>query len=64
MALPKETRFFYLAEGAANIVYRIQVPVMQHATPPPSIIDEYLDDEPLPTDLDLTPIWLQPSESK
>ena len=64
MALPRETRFFYLAEGAANIVYRIHTPVRRDATPPPSIIEDYRDEEPLPTHLDLTPIWLQPSESK
>ncbi|KAG9243495.1 inositol-pentakisphosphate 2-kinase [Calycina marina] len=66
MALPPETYFSYLAEGAANVVYRIQLPHLQ-AVPPPSITEEYEeyeDDESQPTESDIAPDWLQSSENK
>ncbi|KAH8591806.1 inositol-pentakisphosphate 2-kinase [Bisporella sp. PMI_857] len=42
---PVNTKFTYLDEGAANIVYRIFVPL---STPPPSVFEDYEDGDPLP----------------
>lgn len=40
--LPDETTLVYVAEGAANVVFRMRNPV---PTPPVSALDEYFDDE-------------------
>jgi hypothetical protein len=48
--LPVSTEISYLSEGAANIVYRISVPV---STPPPSEIEEYGDDTPPPSEIEV-----------
>ncbi|RDL37420.1 uncharacterized protein BP5553_04853 [Venustampulla echinocandica] len=47
-AIPENTGISYLAEGGANIVYRISVP---DPSPPPSVIEEYGDDTPPPTEI-------------
>jgi inositol-pentakisphosphate 2-kinase len=60
-SFPLGTNFHYLNEGAANIVYRMSVPM---PTPPPSIIEEYEDGEPAPSDEDMTPTWYKPFQSK
>lgn len=59
--LPDNVTLSYLAEGAANIVYRIHIPP---GTPQPSVLEEYGDDEPQPTEIDSAPIWLRQFESK
>jgi hypothetical protein len=53
-AFPPGTKFHYLAEGAANIVYRISV---IPGTPPPSQIEMYEDGEPMPTEVERVPYW-------
>jgi hypothetical protein len=45
--VPPGATFHYLNEGAANIVYRISVPA---GTPPPSILDDFQEGEPAPSD--------------
>lgn len=50
--LPRNTTFKYLNEGAANIVYRIEIPP---GTPQASILEEYEEGEPVPGDLEITP---------
>ncbi|PSS17066.1 hypothetical protein M430DRAFT_59443 [Amorphotheca resinae ATCC 22711] len=59
--LPDNVTLSYLAEGAANIVYRIHIPP---GTPQPSVLEEYGDDEPQPTEIDSAPIWLRQFENK
>lgn len=61
--IPLDTTFHYLAEGAANVVYRIEVP-LHISTPPPSIIEEYEDGEPIPSDDDISPSVENNFESK
>jgi len=46
-ALPNNTTFTYLAEGAMNVVYRIHVPYPP--SPGASILEEYGDGTPPPT---------------
>jgi len=60
-AFPEDTNFRYLAEGAANIVYRFSI---LSSTPPPSSIEEYGDDEPMPTEFEAIPLWLAEYDSK
>lgn len=48
-AFPKDTTFSYLAEGAANIVYRFNIRLPTPTTPPPTEIEEYQEGEPEPT---------------
>jgi len=64
--LPEDTGISYLAEGAANIVYRICI---RYPTPEPSLLDTYGDGTPPPSEIeetngDRTPIWLQVFESE
>lgn len=47
--LPANCSLEYLNEGAANIVYRV---IIQQSTPPSSVIDEYGDDTPPPTEIE------------
>ena len=60
---PEETGFHYLAEGAANIVYRISI---HPRTPEPSILEEYGDGTPPPSIIDDNPVplWERPYEGK
>ena len=60
---PEETGFHYLAEGGANIVYRISIPT---PTPEPSVVEEYGDGTPPPSIIDdiPTPLQERPYESK
>lgn len=44
-----DTRLTYLAEGAANIVYRFEI---RHPTPPPSQLEEYGEGTPPPTEIE------------
>ena len=53
--LPPNTIVSYLAEGAANIVYRISV--SRDPTPEPSLLDEYGDGTPPPTEIELIDRW-------
>jgi inositol-pentakisphosphate 2-kinase len=48
-SIPEGTQFSYLNEGAANIVYRIQ---LRHLTPPPSQLEEYGDGTPPPAEIE------------
>jgi hypothetical protein len=48
-SIPECTILSYLNEGAANIVYRIQV---RHSTPPPSQLEEYGEGTPPPTEIE------------
>ncbi|PMD40870.1 hypothetical protein L207DRAFT_346892 [Hyaloscypha variabilis F] len=48
-SIPHGTRFTYLNEGAANIVYRIQV---TPSSPQPSLLDEYGDGTPPPSEIE------------
>ncbi|TVY32354.1 Inositol-pentakisphosphate 2-kinase, partial [Lachnellula occidentalis] len=48
-ALPSNTELTYLAEGAANIVYRISI---QPRTPKPSLLEQYGPGTPPPTDIE------------
>ncbi|EPE31692.1 hypothetical protein GLAREA_12448 [Glarea lozoyensis ATCC 20868] len=48
--LPVSTEISYLSEGAANIVYRISVPL---STPPPSEIEEFRDGTPPPSEIEV-----------
>ncbi|KAG0650402.1 hypothetical protein D0Z07_3478 [Hyphodiscus hymeniophilus] len=45
------TAFYYLAEGAANIVYQVSTPWRQ-STPEPSLVEEYGDGTPPPSIID------------
>jgi hypothetical protein len=49
-ALPDDATFSYLAEGAANVVYKICIPL---GTNLPSVIVERGDNAPLQSDDDL-----------
>jgi inositol-pentakisphosphate 2-kinase len=44
-----DTGLTYLAEGAANIVYRFEI---RHPTPPPSQLEEYGEGTPPPTEIE------------
>jgi hypothetical protein len=57
-ALPEDTVFHYLAEGAANSVYRISIPP-RTSTPEPSVVEEYGDGTPPPSIIEdnLSPLW-------
>jgi hypothetical protein len=46
-ALPDDAAFSYLAEGAANVVYKICIP---SRTNPPTVIVERSDNTPLQSD--------------
>ena len=48
-SIPHGTRFTYLNEGAANIVYRIQV---TSSSPQPSLLDEYGEGTPPPSEIE------------
>ena len=48
-AVPDGARFSYLAEGAANIVYRLS---LRYPTPEPSILESYGEGTPPPTEMD------------
>ena len=50
-SFPPGTKFEYLAEGAANIVYKFELPV---TTPQESSLEEYEEGEPVPGDVDLS----------
>lgn len=62
-AFPEETSFSYLAEGAANIVYRFSI---HPRTPEPSLIEEYGEGTPPPSIIDDSPasFWERPYEGK
>jgi inositol-pentakisphosphate 2-kinase len=47
--IPDSTGFSYFNEGAANIVYRILV---RYPTPEPSLIEEYGEGTPPPSEVD------------
>jgi inositol-pentakisphosphate 2-kinase len=44
-----DTGLTYLAEGAANIVYRLEI---RHPTPPPSQLEDYGEGTPPPTEIE------------
>ena len=46
--IPNGTQFTYLNEGAANIVYRIQVT----SSPQPSLLEEYGEGTPPPSEIE------------
>lgn len=48
-SVPSNADISYLAEGGANIVYRISIP---DPSPPPSITEEYGDGTPPPTEIE------------
>ena len=48
-SIPHGTQFTYLNEGAANIVYRIQV---TSSSPQPSLLDEYGEGTPPPSEIE------------
>jgi hypothetical protein len=48
--LPANAILDYEAEGAANIVFSIAF--RGFLTPPPSAIEEYAEDEPMPEDIE------------
>lgn len=47
--IPLNAELVYMAEGAANIVYRIHFP---HSTPEPTDLNEYGSGTPPPTDIE------------
>lgn len=49
-ALPEHSGVSYLAEGAANVVYRLSI---RYPTPDPSILEEYGDGTPPPAEIDV-----------
>jgi hypothetical protein len=53
-ALPQNTGLTYLAEGAANIVYRINIRLRtpKPRTPEPSVLEQYGPETPPPTDIE------------
>lgn len=48
-ALPQNTELTYLAEGAANIVYRISI---RPLTPEPTLLEQYGTGTPPPTEIE------------
>ncbi len=48
-SISEDTGLTYLAEGAANIVYRFDI---RRNTPPPSQLEEYGDGTPPPTEIE------------
>jgi hypothetical protein len=62
-AFPEDTGFEYLAEGAANIVYRIFI---HPRTPEPSVLEGYGDGTPPPSTIDDNPVplWERPYEGR
>ena len=48
-SISEDTGLTYLAEGAANIVYRFET---RHPTPPPSQLEEYGEGTPPPTEIE------------
>lgn len=61
LSFPLGTTFKYLNEGAANIVYRIELPPV---TPQPSVLEEYEEGEPAPGDLEVVEVVPNPFASK
>ncbi|RFU31099.1 hypothetical protein B7463_g5262, partial [Scytalidium lignicola] len=59
--LPAGTAAKYLAEGAANIVFRISLPP---STPEETIVETYDDVTPPPSEIDSTPGWHKVFENK
>jgi inositol-pentakisphosphate 2-kinase len=49
IAIPADAEFQYVAEGAANIVYRI---LLRPRTPPGSVLDEFGDGTPPPSSIE------------
>ena len=60
---PEKTDFHYLAEGGANIVYRISI---HPRTPEQSVVEEYGDGTPPPSIIDDNPVplWERPYEGQ
>lgn len=50
--LPDGLALKYVAEGAANVIWRISLPYEQ-LTPPPTVIEEYSETTPPPSDIDI-----------
>ena len=48
-SISEDTGLTYLAEGAANIVYRFEI---RHPTPTPSRLEEYGEGTPPPTEIE------------
>lgn len=61
LILPAGTMARYLAEGAANIVFRISLPP---GTPEETVLETYDDTTPPPSEIESTPRWQQAFESK
>lgn len=62
--LPTSANLEYLAEGAANVVYRISIST---PSPGPSELDQYGDGTPPPTEIDtedVSYVSMSPFESK
>jgi hypothetical protein len=59
--LPDDIGTSYLAEGAANIVYKISI---RPGTPQESLLDSYGEGTPPPEEIDTGPQWLGAFDSK
>lgn len=59
--LPEDAKLVFVAEGAANIVYKIILPP---GTPQESLLDDYEDGTPQPTEIDPSALWREPFQSK
>ncbi|KAF3917484.1 hypothetical protein ABW21_db0201463 [Orbilia brochopaga] len=53
LALPDDLALNYVAEGAANVIWRIAPPQTKPSTPPTSSVEEYSASTPPPSEIDI-----------
>ncbi|KAK6358836.1 Inositol-pentakisphosphate 2-kinase [Orbilia brochopaga] len=53
LVLPDDLALTYVAEGAANVIWRIAPPQAEPSTPPPTVVEEHSASTPPPSEIDI-----------